>query len=59
MARQKVKIKLSAAADRNGIDELELQFEAPLDSESGMTVILTKQQAVSLGQVIRAKYGDA
>lgn len=56
--RQKVKIKLTAAADRTGLDEMELAFEASGDSESGLVVILTKEQAVSLGKVIRAKYGD-
>lgn len=56
--RQTVSIKLTSAADRTGTDELQLDFEAPGDSRSGMHVVLTKQQAVSLSNVIRAKFGD-
>lgn len=59
--RQKVSIKLTDAANRIGMDELELCFETPneFDGVHGIHLVLTKQQAISLGKVIRAKYGDA
>lgn len=54
---QEVNIKLSQAKDRTGNDELEVTFQMA-ESQSGLTVVLTKEQAVSLSNVIRAKYGD-
>ena len=58
--RQKVSIKLAERVEV-GEDGLELCFEAPnqFDGVYGVHLALTKEQAVSLGKVIRAKYGDA
>jgi hypothetical protein len=55
---QKVRFKLSVDPVKD--DDLELEFESPsqFSRVASAKFSLTREQAVSLGKVIRAKYGD-
>jgi hypothetical protein len=58
MARQKVTLVVDPQPSPQKDDDLEVHFRSR-GAVGDQVAVLTRVQAISLGKVIRAKYGDA